>query len=106
MTLKPGHVLIEQDHFHHEMFIIEKGTAEVTVDGEIVAEIPEGEALGEVSFLAPGPSSATVRAATELEVLVISYNHLQVVVDENPAMMLGIAKELAHRLRDMDERHL
>jgi CRP-like cAMP-binding protein len=103
--VKPGHALVTQDHSSHEAYVIEEGTAEVVVDGEIVAEIPAGELIGELAFLDPGPASATVRAKTDLEILVIPHNRLDAIVEESPAMLRAMAKELAARLRAMDERH-
>ena len=58
--------------------------------------------LAGVSSLS-GTRSATVRAKTEMKVLLIPYNRFDQVMDENPAMVKGIARELARRLRAMDE---
>lgn len=102
VTIKAGQILITQDHLHNEGLIIERGTAEVLVDGEVVAEIPEGEMIGELALFDRGPASATVRAKTEMDVLLIPYNRFDQILDENPAMVKSVAKELARRLRAMD----
>ena len=104
VTVEPGHTLISQGHHHHEGYVIEFGTVEVVVDDEVVAEIPAGEMVGELSMLDPGPASATVRAKTKTSVLVIPYNRIDQILDENPAMVKAIAKELAARLRAMDQQ--
>ena len=104
VTVSAGSTLIEQGHNHNEVLIIESGTAEVFVDGEAVAEIPAGEMLGELAALDPGPASATVRAKTDLELLVIPINRFAQILDDNPDMVRELAKELAARLRAADAR--
>lgn len=100
-----GTVLVSQGSFHHECLVIEDGIAEVDVDGEVVAEIPAGEMVGEVGVLSPGPASATVRAKTPMAVLVIPYNRFSEILEDNPELTRAIAVELAERLRSMDLNH-
>jgi CRP-like cAMP-binding protein len=76
----------------------------VEIDGEEIAEIAEGEFVGELGFFVRGPASATVRAKTDLEVLVIPYNRLDQVLDDNPGLVRAIATELAIRLHRTDAR--
>ena len=104
VTIDAGHTLISQGHNHTEGFVIEQGQAEVVVDGEVVAEIPAGEMIGELGMFIRGPASATVRAKTDMTVLVLPYNRVDQILEENPAMVLGVAKELAGRLRAMDAK--
>jgi CRP/FNR family transcriptional regulator, cyclic AMP receptor protein len=104
VTVPAGHTLIEQGHNHNEGLIVESGTAEVIIDGEVVAEIPEGEIIGELALLARGPASATVRAKTDMRLLVIPFNRFDQIMNENPAMVKAIARDLAIRLRAMDAR--
>jgi CRP-like cAMP-binding protein len=103
-TLQAGHVLIPQGRHHHECYVIERGTAAVEIDGQEIAEIAEGEFVGELGFFVRGPASATVRAKTDLEVLVIPYNRLDQVLDDNPGLVRAIATELAIRLHRTDAR--
>ena len=105
VTVQPGKVLVTEGHLSHDAYVIESGTAEVLVDGEVVAEIPAGELIGELAFLDPGPSTATVRAQTRMDVLVIPHNRLDAIVAASPEMLRTMATELAARLRRMDARH-
>ena len=105
VTIGPGHHLIRQDHPSGEAFVIERGQADIVVDGETVAEVGEGALIGELAFLDPGPATATVTSATEMTVLVLPHNRLDAICAENPAMLRTMAAELAQRLRRMDERH-
>lgn len=105
VTVPAGHILIEQGHHHNEGMIVENGTAEVLLDGAVVAEIAEGEVIGELAMLDRGPATATVRAKTGMTLLVIPFNRFDQIMEDNPAMVKAIAHDLAIRLRAMDARH-
>ena len=105
LDVPAGRVLIEQSRRHHEVFIIQSGTAEVQIDGETVGEVGEGEMLGEVAMLCEGPATATVKATTDMQLLLISYAHVDAVLEENPQMVRSIASTLAARLRKADARN-
>ncbi|MEM7340567.1 MAG: cyclic nucleotide-binding domain-containing protein [Actinomycetota bacterium] len=104
VAVPSGRALITQGHRHAEGFVIVSGTVEVEIDGEIVAEISDGEIVGELGLLDPGPATATVRAKTDLDVLVIPANRFSQIMDEVPSLVRAIANELARRLRAMDAR--
>jgi CRP-like cAMP-binding protein len=99
VNVPAGHTLIAQGHMHNEGMIVEQGTAEVVIDGNVVAEIGEGQIIGELALLAPGPATATVRAKSDMTLLVIPFNRFDQIMDDNPAMVKAIAQELAGRLR-------
>ena len=103
----PGFVggeIIEEGDFNMVAYIVEAGEAEVVVGGKSIASVSAGEMIGEVGFFSRGAATATVRAKTEMTVLSIPYNRIDVVLEENPAMLRAIAEELADRLRAMDAR--
>jgi CRP-like cAMP-binding protein len=104
VSIKAGHVLIEQGHHHHEIYVIEEGTAGVEIDGTEIAQIEAGEFVGELGFFVPGPATATVRAKTAAELLVIPYNRFDQILDDNPSLVRAIAAELAARLHATDAR--
>lgn len=104
VSVAPGRVLIRQDHNHNEIFVIASGTASVEVDGEVVAEIPAGEVIGELGFFVQAPASATVKAKTPMDLLVIPYNRFNQILDDNPRLTRDIARELAERLYATDAK--
>ncbi len=106
VSIDAGTTVINQGRRHSEGYAVSEGTAEVLVDGEVVAEIGAGEMFGELALLDGAPASATVRAKTAMSLMVIPNNHFDQIMDDNPAMVKEIAKELAGRLRAMDERAL
>jgi len=104
IDVKEGTELFRQGRREHYAYIVESGTAEVTIDGEVVAEIPAGEMIGEIGLLVRGPASATVHAKTPMTLLAIPDDGFGTVVDETPGLGMALARELAQRLRALDKR--
>jgi CRP/FNR family transcriptional regulator, cyclic AMP receptor protein len=71
-----GHVVIEEGSYSHELFAIEDGTAEVTRDGEHIADLGPGDIFGEAGMLDDEMRSATVTATSRLRL--ISMGHFEV----------------------------
>lgn len=104
VSVASGRTLFTQGSRHNEAYVIQSGTAEVLVDGNVVGEIPAGELIGEISLFDPGPASATVQAKTDMELLVIPHNRFAQILDQTPGLAAAIARELAVRLRNTDAR--
>jgi CRP/FNR family transcriptional regulator, cyclic AMP receptor protein len=71
-----GETVIEEGGFSRELFAIEDGTAEVTRDGEHIADLGRGDIFGEAGMLDDQMRSATVTAKTRLRL--ISLGHFEV----------------------------
>ena len=104
IEVEEGATLFRQGAMQHEAFVIESGTATVSIDGEVVAEIPEGEMIGEIGLLTRRPASATVVAASPMSLLMIPHQRFAQVLDDVPGLGTAIAYELAKRLQAMDAR--
>ena len=104
VTVAAGHKIISEGHLHNEIYVVEHGIAVVSIEGNEVAEIPEGEIVGELGFFVRQPASATVAAKTEMDVLVIPYNRFDQILDDNPQMVRAMANELAERLYNTDAK--
>ncbi|MGI9604723.1 MAG: Crp/Fnr family transcriptional regulator, partial [Acidimicrobiales bacterium] len=99
-----GRTIIFEDRNHNDIYVVQSGIASVTIAGDEVAEIPAGEMFGEMGFFVHGNASATVVAKTDMSLLTIPYNRFGQILDENPALVRGIANELAQRLHETDAR--
>lgn len=98
-----GASLIVEDHHYGECYVVMDGTVSVLVGGKEVAQVSEGGILGELAFLTREfVASATVVAKTPLSLLVIPYNRLDQILEENPDLVRSMAAQLAARLRVMD----
>ena len=71
-----GEVVIEEGGFSRELLAIEEGTAEVTRDGEHIADLGPGDVFGEAGMLDDEMRAATVTATSRLRL--ISMGHFEV----------------------------
>jgi CRP/FNR family transcriptional regulator, cyclic AMP receptor protein len=71
-----GRVLVQEGGFSRALMAIEEGTAEVSRDGEKVADLGPGDIFGEAGMLDDSMRSATVTATSRIKV--ISLGHFEV----------------------------
>jgi len=62
-----------------------------------------GEVFGEMCLIEPGPRSATVKAATDVECLATSYEEFIEAIEDHPDRAVAFMKTLVRRLRQMNE---
>jgi CRP/FNR family cyclic AMP-dependent transcriptional regulator len=71
-----GEVIVEEGGFSRELLAIEEGTAEVSRDGEKIADLGPGDIFGEAGMLDDEMRSATVTATSRMKL--ISLRHFEV----------------------------
>lgn len=99
----PGETLFCCGDEGDSVYVILQGTAAVLVPsagGEPVqvAELGSNDVVGEIAVLCDGMRTATVRAATPLDVLRIGKDVLLRMLNDNPGMALEVMRALAERL--------
>lgn len=104
LTVPAGRVLTKQGDLGHECFVIVEGTVSVERNGSAVATLGPGSCVGELALLDRGPRTATVTAATELTVLVMTPAAFRSLLDQVPLLAVKLLTVLAGRLREADER--
>jgi CRP/FNR family transcriptional regulator, cyclic AMP receptor protein len=95
-------VLTRQGEAGDEFFIIIDGTALVTLSLHKRARLRPGEFFGEMSLLDGEPRSATVKAETDLRVLVINRLHFWQLLREVPELTQRMLVNLCRRVRDLE----
>ena len=102
-----GDTILTEGEDGNTAFLIVDGTVEVIVgDGakaKTVGTLDAGDVFGEMSLLEPGPRSATVRAVTDTECVVTSYDEFISSIQDNPERAVEFMKTLVRRLRHMNE---
>jgi len=94
-----GTVIIEQGDVGDELFALVVGAVDVVGPDGTSVRLEEHTVFGELGILDPAPRSATVTAATDVEVLRVSRRTLLALTDRRPTVMAEIARVLARRLR-------
>ena len=94
-------ILCRQGEIGDAAYIIIDGEAEILVDtpsgAMAVATVGRNDIVGEIAILCDVPRTATVKAKTKLETLVISKDLFFRLVNEFPTMAVEIMRELARR---------
>lgn len=81
-----GTELVRQGEFAYEFFVIQEGTAEVTRDGEHVADLGPGDFLGEMGIVAKAVRNATVVTTSPARLIVMTGQALRSMARLNPAV--------------------
>jgi CRP/FNR family transcriptional regulator, cyclic AMP receptor protein len=106
-TFSAGSTIISEGEDGNSAFIITNGSVEVIVGqgkkAKTVAHLKAGDVFGEMSLIEPGPRSATVRAVTDTECEVASYDDFMASIQESPEQSVKFMKTLVLRLRQMNE---
>jgi CRP/FNR family transcriptional regulator, cyclic AMP receptor protein len=105
----PGEVIVREGDPGHSLFIIVEGEVEVTKHPHdvVLARLQAGTFFGEMCVVDPVPRAATVRALATVRVIEITsgamYHLFQKMPDQYAIMILNVARDIARRLRRLDE---
>ena len=99
LRLEAGSVLISQGRIGHETMVLLDGSLTVTKDGTPVATLEPGAVVGEQAVLDGGRRTATVTAATPVELLVFDQRSFLSLVTEVPIVTLRILAQTSRRGR-------
>lgn len=97
----PGEVLTREGQPGQELFVIQTGSASVSVRGKQVAKLYAGDVIGEMALLETEPRAATVKAETPMTLVSLGPRELSTVLNEVPQIGRKMLKVLATRLRQV-----
>jgi len=107
MTFGAGEYVVREREPGDSFFVIERGEAEVMLGGggttRSVVVLKPPDVFGEMSLLAGEPRSATVRAATDLEVLVVDHHAFEEIIRAQPAIIDPLSEIAAQRQAEQQE---
>jgi CRP-like cAMP-binding protein len=102
VTYQPGQVLMRQGDIGDAAYVIINGDAEVTVatsGGNIpVAQLHDGDFLGEIAILCDTPRTATITAKGEVKALRIRKEPFFQLLRQFPEIAVEMTRLLAERL--------
>jgi CRP/FNR family cyclic AMP-dependent transcriptional regulator len=104
MSVKAGTTLCDEGDVGQTFYFILSGTASVLRRGRKQAEITAGGYFGELALLDRLPRSATVRAATDMELVAIEQRDFNKILKESPSTTRKLLVATASRLRNADTR--
>jgi CRP-like cAMP-binding protein len=80
------------------LFIVDRGRAEVAVEGQPRGALNPGDYFGEIALLLGSERTATVTAASDLHCYVLTPADFRTLVEGNPAIALSVLQSMAQRL--------
>lgn len=92
---KSGEIITQQTHKVPDLNLIYNGTVDVAVDGKKVAELKDGQFIGEMSFLTEKPATATCIVKHDSEVLVWKQEQFKELLKRNPSLYFTIQSLLS-----------
>ena len=108
---KRGELIVEQGKISGALFMILSGKVRVLSQDQrarevIIATLDVGDCIGEMSLIDGEPHSATVRAETQTDVLVLNHDAFMRCLRENATMADAVMRGLVRRLRRADKQIL
>jgi len=104
---QPGEPIIRRDERVDYFFMIENGEVDIVLQGKrrddsLLARLDAGDYFGEIELVRGGKSIANVRAAAEgpVELLALSRNDFNQMLDESPLTQDAISKIVQQRLQE------
>ena len=105
-----GEILIREEEIATRgFFVILEGSARVAITGPegreaVLAFLEEGDFFGEMSLLDGDPRSATVRASTDVRLLLLRRQVFLDLLSRYPEIALALLTELSSRLRNANRK--
>jgi CRP/FNR family cyclic AMP-dependent transcriptional regulator len=93
-----GEVVVAEGGFSRELLAIEEGSAEVTRDGEHIADLGPGDVFGEAGMLDDEMRSATVTATSRMKLISLGHFEVQRLKKDAPEVY-GKIEELVEQRR-------
>ncbi len=99
LHVEAGDLVFAEGQPGNHLYVILDGQVEVLRGGDRVAVLGVKECFGEMALLDQSARSASVRAIKDVELLAISRDDFQDLLDLHPALARGIIRVLTQRLR-------
>lgn len=95
----PGDEIIREGDVDDSLYVIASGRVSVVRGARALAELGEGEVVGELALLDPAPRGATVRALSDVVLLRIDAGAFFEIMQEKQEIARAVMRVLARRLR-------
>ncbi|MFH0733306.1 MAG: cyclic nucleotide-binding domain-containing protein [bacterium] len=102
-VFKKGEIICNEGDNNYDFYIVMDGTVGIYKGNVLIKEFSKkGTIIGEMSVILKLPRTATIRAVTDISLLVLNAD-LDQLMQKNPDIIKKIIKNLAERLRDITD---
>ncbi|HWR72328.1 MAG TPA: YhjD/YihY/BrkB family envelope integrity protein, partial [Nitrospirota bacterium] len=98
-----GGTIFHEGDAGEEMYAVRAGSVGILKDDIQIAVIPQGKCFGEMSFLLASPRVATAVALEDVELVIINSDNVKNLMNEYPAFVVEMLREMALRLRETNK---
>jgi len=104
-SCEDGDTLFSKDEMADKLFIVVSGEVMIFKEGQEkpIATVKENDFVGELSLFNAGPHITSARCSGKGTFLIIKHKDMERLIDEYPAIAVGLIKVLISRMRDMIE---
>jgi hypothetical protein len=99
-TFKSGYKLIKEGADVNRLMLIYNGTVDIAVKGKWVAELKDGQFIGEMSFLTEKPATAECIVKHDTECIVWRQPEFKALLKRNPSLYFTIQSLLSAQVSD------
>jgi CRP/FNR family cyclic AMP-dependent transcriptional regulator len=103
-TFSAGDSIATEGEGGRTFFVIEDGSAAVSVGGRDVGTLGPGDSFGEIALIDRAPRSATITAQTDITSYMLPIWSFRPIVEGSPEMLWKLLEGLAGRLRAAEAR--
>jgi CRP/FNR family transcriptional regulator, cyclic AMP receptor protein len=98
-----GKVLVREGEWGRELYVILRGTAEVTREGKKLTELVPGDFFGEMAFLSGSRRTATIAARSDMRLMILGPRQLEVILDQEPLLARRMLETMAQRVQAQEK---
>jgi len=106
IQFRAGQHMVTQGQVGNGLYMLVSGRAEVRRGDEVVAVLEPMAVFGELAVLDQEPRDATVVALEPVTALALASWDLIAELEEDPQLALNLLRELAGRIRLLEDRHV
>lgn len=99
-----GHTIASEGKGGVGFFVIQEGTATVTIGGEERGELGPGDSFGEIALIDDGSRTASVTAKSDLATYGMTSWDFKPIVEGNSQIAWKLLQALARKLRAAEQR--
>lgn len=94
-----GEIIVQEGSVGDAFYVIDRGTAHVTIGGKSIRTLKAGDFIGELALLDDLPRIATVEARTPMRLFLIRSRDFARFLDQSPKVVQKMLAGLAGKLR-------
>jgi CRP-like cAMP-binding protein len=102
VDIPAGRTLMKQGDIGHEMYVIASGSVTVERNGQHIASLGPGQAVGEMALLSQGPRLATVTTLEPTTAFVLGQREFKALMADSTELRDCIMDNMAKRIRALD----